>query len=123
MNLQVQAQNLLFLIPKDCEFWFSLHSASSLGACMCAHDRACAMYVCMRMHAPVHLCALHSFSLQAVKTCVFEDLKTKRITDEWTELGADGRTDSWMDQWINRPSYRDARTHLRITNQELSNSS
>ena len=92
-------------------------------ACMCAHDRACAMYVCMRMHAPVHLCALHSFSLQAVKTCVFEDLKTKRITDEWTELGADGRTDSWMDQWINRPSYRDARTHLRITNQELSNSS
>ena len=37
MNLQVQAQNLLFLIPKDCEFWFSLHSASSLGVCMCMH--------------------------------------------------------------------------------------
>ena len=126
MNLQVQAQNLFFWFLKIVNFGFHCTVRAlwvCACACMCAHDRACAMYVCMRMHAPVHLCALHSFSLQAVKTWVCEDLKTKRITDEWTDQGADGWIDSWSDQWINRPSYRDARTHLRITNQELSNSS
>ena len=103
MNLQVQAQNLLFLIPKGCEFWFSLHSASSLGVCMCVHVRAwsCVCYVCVYAHACTcaFVCPARFFPSSS-QNMRFRGSENKthygwmdRTRGRWTDRQLDGPTD------------------------------
>ena len=100
-----------------------------VSACALARMRACVrayacvcvcVYVCVGVciGVCVCVCVLHSSFLSA-----FLRIWKKRVMDQRIHGPTDGWTYGWTDQQIDRPSYRVARMHLKITNQAINNSS
>ena len=84
-------------------------------ACACAFVCAC---VCLRSSLyPSFRSELSDFTSSKKKLVMDADGPTDRRTngptDRRTDRQTDRRTDGWMDGHMVRPSYRDARTHLK----------